>query len=138
MALHGIVLGVLAVYRIASLLTSEDGPWDIMVRLRRWAGEGFWGKLLDCFACSSVWAALPIACLVGEGHKERLLLWPALSGGALALHRFLGAYEASRRSPGPVLFSEDPAPAEEHHDVLRQAKGPSLQSDHGGADQTAA
>ena len=42
-------LGTLCVWRITHLLDAEDGPWDVVVRLRRRAAEGFWGQLLDCF-----------------------------------------------------------------------------------------
>jgi hypothetical protein len=58
-----------------------------MVRLRRAAGEGFWASLLDCFCCLSLWLALPFALLLDEDLTERLLLWPALSAGAIILER---------------------------------------------------
>jgi len=80
-------LGVLAVWRVTHLLFAEDGPWDVIIRLRRRAGAGFWGKLLDCFYCLSLWIAAPLAVLLGSGWAERLLLWPALSAGAILLER---------------------------------------------------
>lgn len=73
---------LLAVWRITHLLYAEDGPWNLLVRLRQRAGEGFWGELLDCFYCLSVWIAMPLAWLIGESWTERAILWPALSGGA--------------------------------------------------------
>lgn len=85
MHLYWLTLGVLAVWRLTHLLHAEDGPWDAVFRLRRWAGEGMWGRALDCFNCLSVWIALPFAVGVGETWKERLMLWPALSGGAILL-----------------------------------------------------
>jgi hypothetical protein len=81
------VLGVLAVWRVTHLLFAEDGPWDVVVRVRRRAGGGFWGRLLDCFYCLSLWIAAPLAVLLGSGWAERLLLWPALSAGAILLER---------------------------------------------------
>jgi hypothetical protein len=80
-------LGVLAVWRVTHLLFAEDGPWDVIIRLRRRAGTGFWGNLLDCFYCLSLWIAAPLAVLLGSGWAERLLLWPALSAGAILLER---------------------------------------------------
>jgi hypothetical protein len=52
---------------------------------RRFAGEGFCGKLLDCFYCLSVWVAAPIALLIGENWLERVFLWPLLSAAAIIL-----------------------------------------------------
>ena len=90
MRFYWLVLGVLAVWRLTHLLNAEDGPWDTMVRLRVWLGAGAWGHLLDCFYCLSLWLALPFALAVGEGWWERLLLWPALSAGAILVERLTG------------------------------------------------
>ena len=57
---YWLILGVLTVWRITHFLQAEDGPWDIVIRLRRFVGEGLWGRLLDCFYCLSVWIAAPI------------------------------------------------------------------------------
>jgi hypothetical protein len=89
------VLGVLAVWRVTHLLSAEDGPWDVVIRLRRRAGTGFWGTLLDCFYCLSLWIAAPFAVLLGGGWTERLLLWPALSAGAILLERVTSRGEPS-------------------------------------------
>ena len=87
MRFYWLLLGVLGVWRLTHLLQAEDGPWDLIVRLRRLVGDDFWGSLMDCFNCLSVWIAVPLAYLLGEGVGERLLLWPALSGGAILLQR---------------------------------------------------
>ena len=87
MQLHRFLLGVLSVWRITHLLQAEDGPWDSVVYLRQKAGEGFWGQLLDCFYCLSIWIATPFAIYLGEKPSERLLSWPALSAGAILLER---------------------------------------------------
>ena len=87
MDVYRFVLGVLAVWRVTHLLYAEDGPWDTIVRVRRLAGAGFWGRLLDCFYCLSLWIAAPLAVLLGSGWAERLLLWPALSAGAILIER---------------------------------------------------
>ncbi len=80
-------LGVLSVWRITHLLNAEDGPWDSVVHLRRMAGMGFWGNLLDCFYCLSVWTAAPFALHLGKKSSQRILLLPALSAGAILLER---------------------------------------------------
>lgn len=84
---YGLVLGILAVWRLTHLLNAEDGPLDVFVRLRQRVGDGFFGQLLDCFYCLSIWIAAPIALWVGHGWGERLLLIPALSGAAILLER---------------------------------------------------
>jgi hypothetical protein len=71
MTFYWLTLGVLAAWRITHLLNAEDGPWN----------------LLDCFYCLSLWVAAPLACLLGDGWKQRLLLWPAISGGAILLQK---------------------------------------------------
>ena len=87
MHFYWLILGVLSVWRVTHLLAAEDGPWQVMVRLRRQAGKGFFAELLDCFYCLSIWIAVPVAVLIGEGWREVGLLWLALSGGAIVLER---------------------------------------------------
>jgi len=60
-----------------------------------------------------MWIALPFAVLLGRGTEEKLLLWPALSAGAILLERISTA--AEYRS-GKIFVSE----AKENNDVLRQ------------------
>jgi hypothetical protein len=43
------VLAALATWRVTHLLVAEDGPADVVVRLRRRAGFGWAGDVLDCF-----------------------------------------------------------------------------------------
>ena len=112
MRFYWFALGALCVWRITHLLQAEDGPWDFVVRLRRRAGTGFWGKLLDCFCCLSLWIAAPFAVLLGENWRERLLLWPALSAAAILLERVTGGEGGART----VLYRED---QESEHGVLR-------------------
>lgn len=84
---YRLILSILAVWRITHLFFAEDGPWDIVVRIRKLAGYEFWGQLLDCFYCLSAWVAAPFAFFLGNKMGEKLLLWPALSAGAILLER---------------------------------------------------
>jgi hypothetical protein len=86
---YWLVLGVFTVWRLTHLLFAEDGPGDVVIALRRWAGTRFWGTLLDCFYCLTLWIAAPFAWLLGSGWTERLLLWPTLSAGAIFLERLI-------------------------------------------------
>ena len=122
MSFYWLLVGTLVVWRITHLLSLEDGPWKLMSRLRDRLGQGFFGSLIDCFYCLSVWVAFPFALLIGENWKARLLLWPALSGGAILLER---ATETETQ-PTPVYYHED---QEEQKDVLRPAQSP-VQPNH--------
>jgi hypothetical protein len=87
MPFYWLILAVLAVWRVSHLLNAEDGPWDLLVKLRRFAGDGAFGSLLDCFYCLTLWAAAPLAYLLGDDWKQSLLLWPAISAGAILLQK---------------------------------------------------
>lgn len=112
MQFYWLALGVLAVWRVTHLVNAEDGPWDLIVRLRRFAGSGIAGQLLDCFYCLSIWIAAPAAYWIGQGKKERWLLWPALSAGAILLERLTAR---DTRVP-PALYFE----GEEEDELLRK------------------
>jgi len=79
------LLSTLAVWRISHLLAQEDGPFDIVFRVRTKVGQGFLGTLLDCFLCLSLWIALPFAFLSADAWIDRIVAWLALSGGASIL-----------------------------------------------------
>ena len=102
MSVYWLIVGTLAVWRVTHLFTAEDGPWQLLVRLRRRAAERFLGPLLHCFYCLSLWIAAPVAWLIGEGWAERVLLWFALSGGAILLEQTL-----PRSTGSPAAYWED-------------------------------
>lgn len=81
------LLSVLAVWRITHLISDEEGPWGACSRLRRLAGRGFWGGLLHCFYCLSVWMALPFAVWLPGRLAEKFIAWWAFSGAAILLER---------------------------------------------------
>jgi len=83
------------------MLAFEDGPLDVFLELRlwagaklethvypggatevRWEGESFLAQLLICPLCSSVWLAAPFAVwAVGPG-LDAFVAWLAVSGAA--------------------------------------------------------
>jgi hypothetical protein len=81
------VLAVLATWRVTHLLANEDGPADIIVRLRARMGHGLVGSLMDCFNCLSLWIAAPAAFLLSRRPVVWVLSWLAISGGACLLER---------------------------------------------------
>ena len=103
MELYWLMLGVLAVWRVTHMLYGEDGPWNIFLSLRRWVGTSFIGTLLDCFYCLSVWIAVPVGLLLGEGWIEKIFLWLAASAGAILLER---STTIQRITP-PAFFVEE-------------------------------
>lgn len=56
----GLLVAILATWRIAAALYYEHGPWDTWRNLREWADEysPFWSKELNCFWCCTGIAAL--------------------------------------------------------------------------------
>ena len=81
------VLSVFATWRIGHLLSDEDGPWDIIFRIRKQLGQGFFGSLLDCFYCLSIWIAVPFAIWMTDNWKDGIVYWLAISGGACVLYK---------------------------------------------------
>jgi len=82
------ILAVLATWRVTHLLANEDGPWDIIVRLRGRLGNGVIGSLMDCFKCLSIWVAIPAAFPLSRSAGEWVLYWLGLSGAACLIERF--------------------------------------------------
>ncbi len=82
-----LVLSVPAAWRITHLLSKEDGPFDVIYAIRKKAGAGFFGSLLDCFYCTSIWVALPFGLWLGIGWLEKFLCWLAISGSACLLEQ---------------------------------------------------
>jgi hypothetical protein len=101
---YALFAGTLAVWRVTHLLCAEDGPGSIFFRLRQAVGTGFWGRLLDCFYCLSLWVALPSSVVLASGWRERALFWLACSGGACLLEKL--TLRAAAESP--AVYMEDP------------------------------
>jgi hypothetical protein len=115
----GIALAILGVWRISHLLHAENGPGDVVVKLRRALGNSVAGRAMDCFDCLSMWVALPFALVVGDGWREMVLAWPALSAAAMVLNRaVLRLRPPAIPGGGVATYAEDPpAPAKEIDDV---------------------
>lgn len=114
------VLAVLATWRVSHLLANEDGPADLIFRIRTLLGHGFAGRLMDCFNCLSLWIAALAALFVTRGPMEWLLVWLALSGAACLLEAMItdpvvlpAARESSEGGINNVLQSETFAAAEQ-------------------------
>ena len=96
------ILCALAVWRLTHLLSKEDGPFDIIYLLRKQLGQGFFGNLLDCFYCLSLWMAIAPALWLGINWKEKIVYWLALSAVACLLEKITG-----RNEPPPTYFEDE-------------------------------
>jgi hypothetical protein len=81
----------LATWRLTHLLAEEDGPGDVVVRIRSTLGEGPSGELMDCFYCLSVWVAAPVSLVVTRRRRDVPVAWLGLSGAACLIERFTGS-----------------------------------------------
>lgn len=115
MRFYWLAIGILAVWRITHLLNAEDGPWNLLARLRRAAGSGGWASLLDCFYCLSVWIAAPPAYWIAESWREAILLWPALSAGAILAERLT----AKTTGSSAAISYEEP---DQDDELLRESE----------------
>ena len=85
----------LAVWRVTHLLAEEDGPGDVVVRLRKRLGDSIAGRAMDCFFCLSLWIAAPFAVLLAGDVVTWGLMWLALSGAACLLQRATGSHRST-------------------------------------------
>ena len=104
------VLALLATWRVTNLLANEDGPGDIIVRVRIRLGHGWLGSLMDCFECLSLWVAVPAAFLMSRHLVMWVVSWLALSGGACLLERL---------GEKPVVIERGMPPPKGDDDVLQ-------------------
>jgi hypothetical protein len=107
-----LLIFALCCWRVTHLLNAEDGPGKILVHLRRLAGTGLVGQLLDCFYCLSLWIALPLAALSTSSWRAGVPMWLAISGAAILLER------ATNRQPVVHYYEE----SEETHELLRKGE----------------
>lgn len=82
------IMSSLAAWRITHLLTSEDGPGDLVFKLRKMLGNSLPGKAMDCFYCLSLWVTVPFAALLSHEVTEAGITWLALSGAACLMEKF--------------------------------------------------
>jgi len=99
------ILLCLVVWRLTHLVSKEDGPFDIIYRLRKAVGAGFFGSLLDCFYCLSIWIALPFGLYIGVRWWEKILFWLALSGAACLLEQ--ATTISKHKAPDVPDYKED-------------------------------
>jgi hypothetical protein len=110
------VLAVLATWRVTHLLAAEDGPGDVVVRLRALLGQSFAGRLMDCFYCLSIWLAAPAALFVTRHWLDWIIVWLAISGAACLLER-------PGQQPDGLQPGVQPAQGETHNVLWTETNG---------------
>lgn len=98
MSLEGLVklvVGILATWRLTSLICYESGPFDVFEKIRWHVGvyfedeQGvsltFWGRLLSCLWCTSIWIATLVTMVLLTKHWHILIPF-ALSAGSIIIH----------------------------------------------------
>ena len=61
---------MLCAWRITHLIIAEDGPWELIIRVRKIVSNGFAGTLLECFYCLSLWVSAPISSTSESGASS--------------------------------------------------------------------
>ena len=98
-------LCALAVWRVAHLLADENGPWDLVLRMREALGYGLLGRLIACFYCLSILASVPPALWMSSSRMEFLIQWLALSAVACLLEKATQKQHGTFRDyPLPVAY----------------------------------
>ena len=112
MTITELLIYILAVWRIASLLQLERGPYGIFARLRRAFGVGhdyngeptIWpdteiGKLIECLACGSIYVGLGLVGLhlLARPVAPYVALPFALSAGATIIEQVVKRLAEGRR-----------------------------------------
>ncbi|HJR12195.1 MAG TPA: DUF1360 domain-containing protein [Rhodanobacteraceae bacterium] len=107
-------LAALGTWRVTHLLAEEDGPADLILKLRSKFGTSVLGTLMDCFQCLSLWIAIPFTFIVTGPALAWIPVWLAVSGAACLLER-LGS-ERTALQVEPSHFPEN------NHDMLRSGQ----------------
>ncbi len=90
-----IILAVLATYRIALMLATEEGAFGIfnLIRARIDPEQNTWvGRGLNCPLCIGFWIAGLFALLIAHQdatvhRSEFVLIWFAIAGGQVLLQK---------------------------------------------------
>jgi len=91
-----LTLCVFATWRVSHLVAHEDGPFDMIVRLRARAGNRMLGRLMDCPYCLSLWIAAPAAFLLASQFPEWCVVWLGISGGSSLLEKLARSIDEPR------------------------------------------
>jgi hypothetical protein len=86
-ALEKYLLFVIIVWRVTHLVRAEDGPFDLLLKIRNVLGKSVIGSLVGCFYCLSIWVGLAAALIEGDSLREIIILTLYYSGASLLLEK---------------------------------------------------
>lgn len=86
-AIEKYILLAIVVWRLTHLICAEDGPFDLIIKLRKLLGNSFLGKLMDCFHCLSIWIGLVCGFYAGGNVMEIIMLTLYYSGVSILLEK---------------------------------------------------
>lgn len=84
-----LLLSTLVVWRVTAFVCYEEGPFDIMVLLRRGLVRIGLGRLVGCFHCTAVWISLVTVAAVYHPAVTSIFLVLAVAGAASIVERSL-------------------------------------------------
>jgi hypothetical protein len=85
-----LLVATLAVWRVASLVCYEAGPFELLTRLRGGLARVGMQRAIACFHCTALWLSAGVVLTAFELHPRSALLVLAVAGGASLLERCLG------------------------------------------------
>lgn len=103
MPLEHLAIYFIAIWRVSNLFVNEAGPFNVFLRLRKWAGiihddaglafmipDKFMAQLLSCIWCFSIWVSffVTVLWLLSPEWSLKLCVPFALSGGACLIEVF--------------------------------------------------
>jgi len=107
-AAGSLVVGALATWRVSRLIVHEDGPANLVVRVRQSVDATPLAGLMDCFACTSVWVGWGVAAVLFGGRlpvRDVAVAGLAMSGAALLAELTLETISAEQLMPEPATDS---------------------------------
>lgn len=84
------VLYWLAAWRVTALLCYDEGPFEVLTRLRRALARIGLQRVFMCFHCTAFWVSLLLVGAVFEPTWRSLILVFAIAGAASITERWLG------------------------------------------------
>lgn len=87
----------LAVWRLTALLCYEEGPFKLVVWLRKLLAQIGLGQLVVCFHCSAFWVSLGMVSVFFQWTYNTPVVILAVAGAASITERWLGGDQAEER-----------------------------------------
>ena len=85
------IIAILAVYRLARMLSIEEGPFEVCTWLRnRWVRDDWIGRGLRCPLCIGFWLALLAAIMIAPDWQTGIWYWLGIAGAQAIISRWLG------------------------------------------------